>query len=89
MSDTFDKFPDRVAPYITLGELNQPVPVIRGPFRLVGSSEGTLDADLTFRWVPSTAVAFDGVYSRPHPALDTQPWFLEIDGELEGKTGRP
>ncbi len=83
MGDTLDELPDCMAPYITFGELNQPVPAIPGPFRLVGSSEGTLDANLTFRWVPSIALGFEGLFSHPHPALDAQPWFLEADGQLK------
>lgn len=79
MSDTFDHLPARVTPYVILGELNQPVPVVPGPFRLVGATEGSLDADLTFRWVPSTAVAFEGSYSHPYLDLDAQSWFLQSD----------
>jgi hypothetical protein len=82
MSEISENFPDRVTPYITLDELNQPVSVIQGPFRLVGSSEGTLDANLAFRWLPSTAIAFEGTYSCPDLRLETEPWFLETEGEM-------
>jgi hypothetical protein len=81
MTDTVANLPERICPYIILDELNQPVPVIKGPFRLVGPTAGALDADLTFRWLPSTAVLFDGAYSQPDLDWDEQ-WTLESEGSF-------
>ena len=81
MNDTLTNLPERIRPYIIMGELNQPLPVIKGPFRLVGPTVGTLDADLTFRWLPSTAVMFDGAYSQPDLDLWDEGWALESERE--------
>jgi len=81
MSDTLEDLPARVTPYVAFDELNQSVPVVAGPFRFVGSAEGSLDSDLVFRWVPSTAVAFEGSCSVPSIDLidlDAQ-WSLGSD----------
>jgi hypothetical protein len=57
--------PDRIAPYILMDALNQPVDVATGSFKLVIADRvlGTVDGRLYFRWVPSTAMEFDGSYS--------------------------
>jgi hypothetical protein len=78
MSDRLQDIPARVTPYVVFDELNQPVLVAAGPFRFVGPAEGSLDSDLVFRWVPSTAVAFEGSCSLPSIDLDTQ-WSLGSD----------
>ncbi|MHB1326176.1 MAG: hypothetical protein ACYC0L_08250 [Thermoleophilia bacterium] len=79
ISNPFEDIPARVIPYITLDDLNQPVPAIPGPFRIVGGSlKGILESDLVFRWVPSRAVTFEGSCSLPSIDLETQ-WFLESD----------
>jgi hypothetical protein len=61
------EFPDRIAPYIVMSALNQPVDVAAGSFQLVTTEKvlGTVDGRLYFRWLPSTAMEFDGSYSGP------------------------
>jgi hypothetical protein len=83
MAKDFSELPKRLVPYILMTELNEPVAIAPGPFRLVGTAEGTLDADLYFRWVPSVAIAFGGSYSVPVFDLGTDPWTLESDGPLK------
>ncbi|MBI3939401.1 MAG: hypothetical protein HY315_01075 [Acidobacteria bacterium] len=81
MIEDFKDLPNRISPYILLDNLNQPVPIAPGPFRLIGATEGVLHSDLLFRWVPTTAVEFDGSYEQPHVDLDGPPWSLVSDGE--------
>lgn len=81
MTEDFKDLPNRISPYILLDELNQPVPVASGPFRLIGATDGVLHSDLVFRWVPSTVVEFDGSYEQPQVDLDGPPWSLVSDGE--------
>ena len=80
MDDPFNGLPNFLAPYIVLTELNQPVSVMKGPFRLVGDADGTLGADLTFRWTPSTAITFNGTYSRAVHSLSDVQWTLHSLG---------
>src|SRR5262245_34696035 len=80
MNKTVIDAPERVVPYIIPRELNQPVLITKGPFVLVGPKEGTLEADLMFRWVPSTAVEFDGTFPRDYLDLAAQ-WSLVAEGE--------
>jgi hypothetical protein len=54
---------ERLAPYILLDELSQPVPIAPGPFVLTGSTEGVLNGELVFRWLPTAALAFEGTCS--------------------------
>jgi hypothetical protein len=79
MGARFEDLPERMPPYVTLQEFNQPVPVVAGPFRFVGTAEGILESDLVFRWVPSTGVCFDGSYSGPTIGLDAAQWSLGSD----------
>jgi hypothetical protein len=72
--------PERIVPYIITRELNQPVLAMRGPFTLDGPQKGTLDADLMFRWVPSPAVEFIGVFLHAFLDLDAQ-WSLVAEGD--------
>jgi hypothetical protein len=83
MVHDFSDLPNRLTPYILMNELNAPVVVARGHFRLTGSGEGTLDSDLFFRWLPSVAIAFDGSYSVPHVDLTTGSWTLQSEGALK------
>jgi hypothetical protein len=59
------EFPDRIAPYVLMNALNQPVDVAAGSFQLVTTEKvlGTVDGRLYFRWLPSTAMEFHGSYS--------------------------
>jgi hypothetical protein len=82
MVDIFESCPDRIVPYVILGELNQPVPLVSGPFRLIGPSEGTLEADLKFRWLPSPAVSFEGLCSHGRIDIVDESWHIESEGEL-------
>ena len=78
MSDPFDEVPARVTPYVAMDAPNQPILVQAGPFRLAGAGEGTLESDLTFRWIPSTAVEFEGISSLGRVDLDAE-WTLNSD----------
>jgi hypothetical protein len=66
--------PAGLQPHVSLSELNEPLTVLTGPFRLVGPSEGVLDSNLVFRWLPSTAVAFDASYSGSEISISEQYW---------------
>ena len=81
MSISPSDLPSRMAPYITMTGLDQPVPVAQGPFRLIGTAEGTLEADLSLCWLPTPRFQFEGLYSEP-PSLDLQDWTLESEGSL-------
>jgi hypothetical protein len=50
-----------------MNALSQPVDVATGSFQLVIAEKvsGTVDGRLYFRWLPSTAMEFDGSYSGP------------------------
>jgi hypothetical protein len=76
MPDAWKELPERIQPYLFLNEVDEPVHILPGPFRLIGSSEGTLEADLKFRWSPSAAVEFEGTYGRPFFSLTTRIGFL-------------
>jgi hypothetical protein len=52
MPDPLPDYPQRLTPYIIQKDLNEPVSIAQGPFRLVGPVEGELQADLMFRWIP-------------------------------------
>jgi hypothetical protein len=81
MDKRIEDFPERIVPYIVPKELNQPELVAKGPFALVGPQEGKLEADLMFRWVPSTAVEFDGSLSPAIP-LDLRAEWSLVDVRL-------
>ena len=80
MIDRLKDFPERIEPYILLQDPSQPVPVASGPFRLVGPTDALLDGHLVFRWLPSTAVEFEGSYAYPHPDFDAPDWALVAEG---------
>ena len=81
-TDAVDGLPERLNPYIISTDLNEPIVLLKGPFKLVGSISGTLESDLSFRWSPSIAVEFEGLFSEPHPVLDDARWYLEgISGD--------
>ena len=44
MSTNPSDLPSQMAPYITMTWLDEPVPVAKGPFRLIGTAEGILEA---------------------------------------------
>jgi hypothetical protein len=74
-------FSPRIPPYVISGDLNQAIPVATGPFRLAGPSDGTLDSDLVFRWMPSTVIEFEGPYDAPLVDLGASGWTLSSEGE--------
>jgi hypothetical protein len=74
--------PERLRPYIRISDLNEPIPVATGPFRLVGPSDGVLSGQLIFRWLPSPALEFEGTYDFPRPNIDAPNWFLKSEGAL-------
>lgn len=81
-TDAVDGLHERLNPYIISTDLDEPIVLLKGPFKLVGSISGTLASDLSFRWSPSIAVEFDGLFSEPHPVLDDARWYLEgISGD--------
>lgn len=80
MDDPFPGVPQRIRPYIVLARRDEPVPLLVGPFRLTGSIEARLDADLRFRWSPSPGVEFEGSYDRQPLGLDDDDWNLASDG---------
>jgi len=82
MSVDFTMYPDRLQPHIVMKDLNEPIEVAKGPFRLTGDVEGRLEADLVVRWVPSLEIAFDGNYSGPTIGFSTEQLTLASDGAL-------
>lgn len=72
----FEHVPPRIEPYLQTTAPNEQVVLVPGPFELVGTTSGTLDADLVFEWVPSTQVAFDGTCSAT-PFDTDDDWVLE------------
>ena len=60
------EIPNRIPPYIRMNALSQPVDVAVGSFRIEVAERvsGTVNGGLYFRWLPSTAMEFDGSYSR-------------------------
>ena len=75
--DTLKNIPDRIEPYIIQKELNEPVPIAEGPFRLVSDgTDGQVHGTLTFRWVPSPGVEFEGTYEHPHALWAKSKWTL-------------
>jgi hypothetical protein len=80
MAPEFTDLPNRLVPYIVMRTLNEPVAVAQGPFRLVGGPKAvTIDGDLAFRWLPSTAVAFGGSCSVPYLGVHADDLTLESD----------
>ncbi len=41
----------RIDPYIVMGELDQPIELVKGPLHLKGPTEVTIASDLTFQCV--------------------------------------
>ena len=70
-----------MAPYIRMNALSEPVDVAAGSFRLVIAEKlsGTVDGRLYFRWLPSTAMEFDGSYSGPTVDVRVKDATLRID----------
>lgn len=64
--DPFERLPARIMPYVAMDSLSQPLPLMTGPFRLVGPAEGILESDLVFQWTPSPDIVFDGLCSLHH-----------------------
>lgn len=83
MDNDFREYPDRLEPYILMKDLNEPITVAPSPFRLTGPHDGSLDADLVFRWVPSSGIRFDGSSSFSPAHLGTEPWTLQSDGAMK------
>ena len=75
MTSPFDNLPQRVTPYVSMGEASTAIQVAPGPFRLTGPDEGDLESDLHFRWLPTTAIEFEGSCSLAHIDLDAS-WSL-------------
>lgn len=75
------EFPNRITPYIQMNALSQPVDVAAGSFELVIAEKvsGTVDGRLYFRWLPSTAMEFDGSYSGPPVDVEAKDVTLRID----------
>jgi hypothetical protein len=77
-----DNVPDRLEPYITQQEPNEPIVVATGPFKLrEGNLKANLAADLVFRWQPESDVRFEGDMS---VGSLTMPWGSEKKWRLEG-----
>jgi hypothetical protein len=81
MPDQSREIPERIVPYILLTRPDEPVPLLAGPFRLVGSSEVRLHADLRFRWSPSVAVEFEGECAGSPVSLLEETWSLASEGD--------
>ena len=75
--------PGRIVPDILLTEPNAPIHVLSGPFRLVGSSDAQLDADLVFRWFPSARLEFEGMYKQAFVDIGYEEWTLESKDDAE------
>lgn len=82
MTDTPETIPERMKPYISITDLNDPIPIAAGPFRLVGPTDGVLSGQLVFRWLPSPAFEFEGTYDIPLPRIDARNWELKSEGSL-------
>jgi hypothetical protein len=74
-------FPERIAPYILMNGLCQPLDVAAGSFQLViaEKASGTVDGRIYFRWLPSTAMEFEGSYSGPRVDVGAKDATLRID----------
>jgi hypothetical protein len=81
MSSHSEEIPERIAPYILLTRPDEPVPLLEGPFRLIGSSEVLINADLRFRWSPSVAVEFEGECAASFSSFLEKDWLLASVGE--------
>lgn len=73
---------ERIRPYISVSDLNQPIPVASGSFRLVGPVDAVLSGELLFRWLPSSALEFDGTCAGADPDISAPNWFLESVGDV-------
>jgi hypothetical protein len=74
-----DQIPERIPPYVIQSKPNEAVPLLSGPFRLIGPSEATLNADLNFRWSPSPAIEFKGDCAEAHFDIGKNKWLLASD----------
>ena len=81
MPDDPISIPMRIAPHVVLGALSQSVSIATGRFqvRLADGSTGAVEGELRFRWLPSTAVEIEGVYTGPAILPDTDSVSLAID----------
>lgn len=80
MDDFFMDLPFRIKPYILLDYLSQRVPITSGSFRLIGETDGSVEGELVFRWHPSPAVEFEGIYDHSNLNIESS-WFLESSGK--------
>jgi len=80
-ADQFHDVPERITPYIISANLDEQVHLLSGPFRLIGSTEAVLHADLNLRWSPSVAIEFDGTYDVPFSGIEGQ-WTLMSEGDI-------
>ena len=83
MNPSISELPRQMSPYITMTRLDEPVLVTKGPFRLAGHGEGTLESDLSFHWLSTPRFQFEGSYSASHISLDPQVWTLEAVGSMD------
>lgn len=79
MVERIEEFPERLDPYIVMGSLDESLPVLRGPFRLVGPTSVVLESDLIFVWHPSMRVAFDGFTNQRLMDFEAE-WEIVKDG---------
>jgi hypothetical protein len=81
MNASLNDVPDRLEPYILMKTLNEPVAVAHGRFKLATADKalGTVEGRLYFRWLPSTAMEFDGSYSGSPIDVGSEGVTLSID----------
>lgn len=79
--DALRDAPESIAPYVVSRELNEPILVAKGPFRLAGPEEVAFDTDLMYRWLPSPAVEFDGSVHLGYIDLNSE-WSIVKDGDI-------
>src|SRR5882724_1320628 len=81
MTDRLTDIPPRIRPYVSMSGLNEPIQIAAGPFRLVGPTDDALNGQLVFRWLPSTALEFEGAYAYADPDIAASSWFLESEAD--------
>jgi hypothetical protein len=77
---TSESPPLRLKPYLPLLAPNEPVLIAKGPFRLVGDSDGVIRSDLVFRWIPAIEAEFAGIYEGTS-SFSRDEWTLIGDGD--------
>lgn len=68
IQESIARLPEQLRPDVEVPALNAPVRLQHGPLRLrwtASSAIGTIESDLWFRWLPFTAVEFEGSYEGP------------------------